>query len=192
MLTVLFYVLLGMAAAHFIYERILLPSVRLHYRNKLFELRDGIRREIIISKSGEENQAAQLVHEALNNAINRLHFMTLPNRVRAQKRLADNPEIQARLKREVELVKRVANTQVLDTITKSAEILEKVLIFNSLMLLVYSLPVFLIVYVVSKVVKAANSLLMALYERQSLEQAVMLLPDNQVVKVVQPDKLAYA
>ncbi|GKV97315.1 hypothetical protein PEC301653_03610 [Pectobacterium carotovorum subsp. carotovorum] len=191
MLTVLFYVLLGMAAAHFIYERILLPSIRLHYRNKLFELRDGIRREIINCKSGEDNQAAQLVHEALNNAINRLHFMTLPNRVRAQKRLANNPEIQAKIKREVELVTRVANNQVLETITKSVGILDKVLMFNSLMLLIYTFPIFLVVFVVAKVVKTVNSLLSALIEQKSLEQAVMLLPDKQVAKLVQSEKFAY-
>ncbi|WP_382631345.1 hypothetical protein, partial [Streptomyces sp. NPDC056982] len=72
MLTVLFYVLLCMAAAHFIYERILLPSLRLHYRNKLFELRDEVRNQIIANHSEDNTQAAQLVHEALNNAINRL------------------------------------------------------------------------------------------------------------------------
>lgn len=47
MLTVLFYVLLGLGAAHFIYERIILPSIRLHYRNQLFALRDVARKELL-------------------------------------------------------------------------------------------------------------------------------------------------
>ena len=76
MLTVLFYVLLGLGAAHFIYERIILPSIRLHYRNQLFALRDVARRKIIDGGSDTSMQAATLVHDSLNNAINRLHCQT--------------------------------------------------------------------------------------------------------------------
>lgn len=192
MLTVLFYVLLCMAAAHFIYERILLPSVRLHYRNKLFELRDIVRNQIISNDSKEEVQAAELVHEALNNAINRLHLMTLPNRVRAQRRLSANPEIQARIRREVELFKKYRDGSLVVTIQESAKILDKVLFFNSLMLIVYTLPIMLTIWSVAKVLQTANQLLALLTERQSLEQAVMLLPDRQVAKLVAEGNYAYA
>lgn len=192
MLTVLFYVLLCMAAAHFIYERILLPSVRLHYRNKLFELRDIVRNQIISNNGKEEVQAAELVHEALNNAINRLHLMTLPNRVRAQRRLSANPEIQARIRREVELFKKYRDRSLVVTIQESAKILDKVLFFNSLMLILYTLPIMLTIWAVAKVLQTANQLLALLTERQSLEQAVMLLPDRQVAKLVAEDNYAYA
>ncbi|HBT2489133.1 TPA: hypothetical protein MBD98_003371 [Klebsiella aerogenes] len=192
MLTVLFYVLLCMAAAHFIYERILLPSVRLHYRNKLFELRDIVRNQIISNNSKEEVHAAELVHEALNNAINRLHLMTLPNRVRAQMRLSANPEIQARIRREVELFKRCSDGSLVATIQESAKILDKVLFFNSLMLILYTLPIMFTIWAIAKVLQTANRLLVLLTERQSLEQAVMLLPDRQVAKLVAEDNHAYA
>ncbi|EPO6299152.1 TPA: hypothetical protein PPG46_004503 [Escherichia coli] len=192
MLTVLFYVLLCMAAVHFIYERILLPSVRLHYRNKLFELKDIVRNQIISNKSKDDVQAAELVHEALNNAINRLHLMTLPNRVRAQRRLSANPEIQARIKREVELFQKCDNGKLIATIRESAKILDKVLLFNSLMLIIYSLPIMLTIWSVAKVLQTANQFLELLTEKQSLEQAVLLLPDRQVAKLVAEENYAYA
>lgn len=192
MLTVLFYVLLCMAAAHFIYERILLPSLRLHYRNKLFELRDEVRNQIIADHSEDNNQAAQLVHEALNNAINRLHLMTITNRVRAQRRLAMNPDIQAKINREIDLFDRCDNEVINNSINQSAEILEKVYVVNNLMLIAYTFPIYLAVATVAKVVKAANSLLILVTDRRSLEQAVMLLPDRQVARLVDADNFAPA
>lgn len=192
MLTVLFYVLLCMAAAHFIYERILLPSLRLHYRNKLFELRDEVRNQIIADHSEDNNQAAQLVHEALNNAINRLHLMTITNRVRAQRRLAMNPDIQAKINREIDLFDRCDNEVINNSINQSAEILEKVYVVNNLMLIAYTFPIYLAVATVAKVVKAANSLLTLVTDRRSLEQAVMLLPDRQVARLVDADNFVPA
>lgn len=192
MLTVLFYVLLCMAAVHFIYERILLPSVRLQYRNRLFELRDTVRNQIINHSSDDDLKAAQLIHEALNNAINRLHLMTLPNRVRAQRRLSANPEIQARIRREVELFNRCSNEVLNSTIQQSVQVLEKVLFFNSLMLLIYTFPIFLTIKLVATVVSTAAQLVNMLTDRKSLEQAVMLLPDRQVAKLIAEDRLAAA
>ncbi|EPT7032222.1 hypothetical protein ACVR2T_001962 [Cronobacter malonaticus] len=183
MLTVLFYVLLGLAAAHYVYERILLPSVRLHYRNKLFELRDGIRDEIILNRSEADKQAANLVHDALNNAINRLHLMTLQNRVRAQRNLAANPRIVAQINREVELFKKCNNSRVNQTISDSSKILRKVMFYNNFMMFFYLSPIFLAVFLVSKVVKT-TSILLQLKERSPLEDAVLLLPDQQVSQVV--------
>ncbi|EGT4441755.1 hypothetical protein SNN71_001202 [Cronobacter sakazakii] len=192
MLTVLFYVLLCMAAAHFIYERILLPSLRLHYRNKLFELRDEVRNQIIADHSADNTQAAQLVHEALNNAINRLHLMTITNRVRARRRLATNPDIQAKINREIDLFHRCDSEVINKSIIQSAEILEKVYVVNNLMLIAYTFPIYLAIATVAKVVKAANSLLALVTDRQSLERAVMLLPDRQVARLVEADNFAYA
>lgn len=192
MLTVLFYVLLSMAAAHYVYERIILPSLRLHYRNQLFELRDKVREEIIADHSDDNTKAAQLVHEALNNAINRLHMMTITNRVRAKQRLDSNPKLKAQIDREIQLFARCNNSTIDTTISESAMILEKVYIVNNLMLIAYTFPIYLGVVGVAKVVKAANTFLTLVTDRQSLEQAVMLLPDRQVAKLVEADNHAYA
>ncbi|TYL43479.1 hypothetical protein [Dickeya sp. ws52] len=187
MLTVLFYVLLGLAAAHFVYERILLPSVRLHYRNQLFELRDRVRDVMISNKSAADNQAATLVHDALNNAINRLHMMTLHNRYKAQRYMDANPNIRARIKKEIALFEKCNNQVINDTIRQSADILNKVLLFNSLMLIMYLLPIALVVFAVAKLIRTANSMLTVfrlVKSRSPLEDAVLLLPDQQVLKVV--------
>lgn len=40
MIAMLFYLLCGFAVIHVIYERIVQPSIRLHYRNRLFAIRD--------------------------------------------------------------------------------------------------------------------------------------------------------
>lgn len=183
MLTVLFYVLLGLGAAHFIYERIILPSIRLHYRNQLFALRDVARRKIIDGGSDTSMQAATLVHDSLNNAINRLHLLTLPNKFRAQKRMAENHAIRQKIRREIDVFKRCDDREVVDVLFKSGRILENVLLFNSLMLLLYMFPFVLAVWFCVRVIKTSSSLVQWVKVRD-LEEAIMLLPDTQVEKVV--------
>lgn len=183
MLTVLFFVLLGFGAAHFIYERIILPSIRLHYRNQLFALRDVAREKIIESDSESAVHAANLVHDALNNAINRLHLLTLPNKFRAQKRVAEDPAIRQRIKREIDVFKRCEDSEIIDVLFKSSRVLENVLIFNNLMLLIYLLPFVLAVVFCVKVIKTASSVVRWVKGRE-LEEAIMLLPDPQVRQVV--------
>ncbi|ENZ5482424.1 hypothetical protein ACGU0V_004005 [Serratia marcescens] len=183
MLTVLFYVLLGLGAAHFIYERILLPSIRLHYRNQLFTLRDEIRAKIIHGTSESGIQAANLVHDALNNAINRLHLLTLPNKFRAQKRVYEDAVIRQRLKREIEVFKRCDDEDIIKILMKSGGVLENVLIFNNLMALVYLSPIVFCVLFCIHVVKTTNRVVRWVKGRE-LEEAIMLLPDPQVQKVV--------
>lgn len=183
MLTVLFYVLIGLGAAHFIYERIILPSVRLHYRNQLFALRDEVRQKIIDGTSDGSLQAANLVHEAINNAINRLHLLTLPNKFRAQKRVYENPAIRQKLKREVEMFNRCDDRDIIKSLVKSGVILENVLLFNSLMLLIYLLPFVTVMWFCIRVFKTAKSALRWLNGRE-LEDVIMLLPESQVKEVV--------
>lgn len=183
MLTVLFYVLLGLGAAHFIYERIILPSIRLHYRNQLFALRDVARERIISSDSESSVQAATLVHDSLNNAINRLHLLTLPNKFRAQKRVAEDPVIKQKIKREIDIFKRCNDDEVVQVLIKSGQVLENVLVFNSLMLLLYMLPFVLAVLFCVKVIKTASSIVQWVKGRE-LEEVIMLLPEAQVKQVV--------
>ncbi|EEX3304651.1 hypothetical protein D1V28_000509 [Escherichia coli] len=183
MLTVLFFVLLGLGAAHFIYERIILPSIRLHYRNQLFALRDVAREKIIEGGSESAVHAANLVHDALNNAINRLHLLTLPNKFRAQKRVAEDPAIKQRIKREIDVFKRCEDDEIIDVLFKSGLVLENVLIFNNLMLLLYLLPFVLVVFFCVKVIKTASSLVNWVKGKE-LEEAIMLLPDPQVRQIV--------
>ncbi|ELO2397803.1 hypothetical protein R0M55_005365, partial [Escherichia coli] len=84
------------------------------------------------------------------------------------------------------------NGKLIATIRESAKILDKVLLFNSLMLIIYSLPIMLTIWSVAKVLQTANQFLELLTEKQSLEQAVLLLPDRQVAKLVAEENYAYA
>lgn len=188
MLTVLFFVLLGMALAHFIYEKILLPSIRLHFRNKLFELRDRVRNELIENRTSESAEAAKLVHEVLNNAINRLHMMTLQNQWRARKRFRNDPSIQHKINRDVEILRRADNKVIDGTIRDSASILKNVLFFNSFMFFVYTLPVFILVVAFAKIVNGISQRIRGFISGcRKLEQAVMLLPDRMIKKLIDSD-----
>lgn len=186
--TVLFFVLLGMATAHFIYERILLPSIRLYYRNKLFELRDKVRNELIDNPEPASVDSAKLVHEVLNNAINRLHLMTIQNQYRARKRLYKDESLQSKVKKEVEIINNSNNKVITGAIRESAEILNKVMFFNSFMLFLYALPIFISVVLIAKIASSvANRVKKVINEYRKLEEAVMVLPDRLIKKLLDVD-----
>lgn len=186
--TVLIFVLLGMATAHFIYEKILLPSIRLYYRNRLFELRDKVRNELIGSSEPTSVESAKLVHEVLNNAINRLHLMTIQNQYRARKRFYKNEALQEKVKKEVEIINKSDSKVIVSTIKESAEILNKVMFFNSFMLFLYTFPVFILIALVAKIVSSvANRVRKVVSEYRRLEEAVMVLPDRLIRKLLDAD-----
>ncbi|MGL5953666.1 MAG: hypothetical protein ACRCZ3_11180 [Providencia rustigianii] len=186
--TVLFFVLLGMATAHFIYEKILLPSIRLYYRNKLFELRDKVRNELIDNPKPADVESAKLVHEVLNNSINRLHLMTIQNQYRARKRFVQNEALQLKIKKEVEIIKKSESEIIIGTIKESAEILNKLMFFNSFMLFLYTFPVFILIALVAKIVSSvASRVKRVIMEYRRLEEAVMVLPDRMIKKLLDAD-----
>ncbi|EMH5955798.1 TPA: hypothetical protein SMN72_001411 [Proteus mirabilis] len=185
MLTVLIFVLLGMATVHFIYEKIILPSIRLHYRNKLFEVRDKVRDELINNAEQKSVESAKLVHDALNNAINRLHLMTFQNQVKARTRLYKDPSLRHKVQIKVNLINSSENQAVISSLKESIKILNKVLIFNSFMLFLYALPIFLIVTLIAKIVSSvASRIKQFLSGCRRLEEAVMVLPDRLMKKLI--------
>ena len=57
---------------HFIYESIILPSIRLSLRFKLFALRDQLRRMVMQGTASDE--VFRIQQSSINNAINMLSW----------------------------------------------------------------------------------------------------------------------
>lgn len=66
-----------LALFHFLYDGIILPSIRQHLRNRLFALRDKLRLEYINGIDKQDIEAFNLTHEAINNFVNRLPMLTI-------------------------------------------------------------------------------------------------------------------
>ena len=65
-----------LAILHFIYEAIILPTIRWNLRNELFSLRDKLR-NVVINKEQYDPATFELAHSGINHFINRLHHLDL-------------------------------------------------------------------------------------------------------------------
>lgn len=181
----LFYVLCGFAIVHFAYERIVLPSIRLHYRNELFKVRDDVRHEIIFL--GGDDKTMRVIHDGLNNIINRLHLLTVYNKVLAKKHYASDVDIKKKIDRFARDVDSSENEVMRRAIKDSSIIMDKVLFFNNFFLFLYMLPVALIVVAIGALVNKAKDFLgyvKAVYADNVFEEGVMLLDDARLKKLV--------
>ncbi|MBH2937754.1 hypothetical protein I5Q40_22430 [Serratia marcescens] len=189
MITMLFYTLCVLAILHFIYERIVLPSVRLHYRNELFKIRDTVRNEMISGVDGKDIEIAKLVHDGLNNTINRLHYLTLGNKVRAQMRFENNENMRNHVKRQVDMMLSSKNEILKKALDDTVSVMDKMLIFNNMFFFVYTLPLVPLVLAVSMVISAVKKAVKTYKSRmksKEFEETILLMNDGFVRMAVVP------
>lgn len=74
---ILFLVLVGLAGFHFLYEGVILPTIRLRLRYKLFELRDKLRRLKIERGDNLSDEVFSQLQDSINNTICFLHTINL-------------------------------------------------------------------------------------------------------------------
>ncbi|EKN6119592.1 hypothetical protein ACPX3P_000191 [Yersinia enterocolitica] len=187
MIAMLFYALCGFAALHFIYERIILPSMRLKFRNELFRIRDTVRNEIISGDLGKDLVAANLIHDGLNNTINRLHLLTIGNKVRAQIKFERDPAMRDRVKRNSEVLITCKNSVLTEAIKDSVSIMDSALIWNNLLFIIYVSPVVLVMMLGGLVLKTLNHTMQLFKSRikaKEFEESILLMNDNFMNRVV--------
>lgn len=186
-MTYLFYIICGMAVIHFIYERIILPSIRLSFRAKLFQIRDAVRSELLFSSlSVKDKKAAELVHRGLNNAINRLHMLTLSNKVIVTKRVMDSSELRNAMMEYKNTIDSCESIVVKKALCDANKVMDDVFLANSFFALLYLFPVvifYMLVKLILRGLKTTNSLLLdalRLKQNKELKETILILPDNKI------------
>lgn len=147
-----FIVLMIMAAGHYIYETILLPTYRQQARDELFVLRDKLRAELIKEKHSvdkETIQAFSMIDSIINKSLNRLYLLTIPNMIKFEFMKDKSVEIQQEIDRKNGLLERCSSEVVREVNEKMNVVLMKVLVVNSMGLVIYLMPFILIARIVS-------------------------------------------
>lgn len=186
MLVILFFLLCTLAIIHFLYERIILPEIRLYYRNELFVLRDKVR-DILLNEESRENEksGAAFLHNALNNSINRLHYLTISNRIITAKVLSEQPELRSKIQNQIDLIKKSENLQLYSVFNECCIITNKMFMFNSLFALIYLIPIILFVNIIMRIFKFSISILDVMCDRKKeAVEALSFSSDKQFNKIV--------
>jgi DNA-directed RNA polymerase subunit K/omega len=137
-------ILFLLCIVHFVYQVIVLPSIRQSARDELFVLRDQLRAELIlVSKDSDKRtvRAFKEIDDGINRSINRLHMLSLSNFIIATREIEqDKARFTEERAKFHQLLDIAHNPMPKQAFNESAKILKNVLVANSFMFVVYLFP----------------------------------------------------
>ena len=156
-----FIILLGVVAiVHFVYESIIAPSIRMHLRNKLFELRDEIRAVRVEGVDAEDEKAFWYTHDGVNNLLDRLSWMTLHARVMATMAYAQDTELQKLVHERKEMLDRCKDRRIHEIFDKTSLVVEEAFVVNMGAWAIYVVPVGVFFSSLGQLKKLVSSLIL--------------------------------
>jgi hypothetical protein len=152
-LTVILFVL---AMWHFVYESLLLPTIRLKYRYKLFELRDQLRRLSIKNDPEINKDVLGLVDHAISTSISRLPFLSITLLFSAKKTVLSNEALRKKVEKQLDDIKACKSREVQDIFDLTTKYSGSVVIANSGGWIPYLMAILIPVLFVLTVFKLTN------------------------------------
>ncbi|MEW5800263.1 MAG: hypothetical protein AB1728_14790 [Bacteroidota bacterium] len=136
----LFYVLFFLTILHFIYEGIILPSLRLKIRFNLFALRDKLRK--LKSTYGKDlsDEVFLDLQESINNTIRFLPRISIELIFEATKELKENPKLIQEAEKKIKLIESCGVQEAINIQKESFDLFKLCIGFNTLALFIYLIP----------------------------------------------------
>lgn len=144
-MTIVIFILFGLAMWHFVVESIVVPSARAALRLRLFALRDELRNLLVKGEAGEEefDEAQRIV----NNVIRLAPTFDAFGLEQWRRTLKANPEMAERIERRKRHFESVASQPVMNVIDRAYRVGITSLGFNSLGWLIYFVPALMVALV---------------------------------------------
>jgi len=137
-----FIILLSIIALfHFVYEAIIAPSLRMHFRNKLFVLRDEIRSVRMDGVHPDDEKAFWYTHDGINSFLSRLPLLTISARVKATLAYAEDADLQTLMKERRAMLANCKDERIRDIFERTSHLLEEVFVVNMGAWAIYVLPI---------------------------------------------------
>lgn len=141
-----------LAAAHFIYEGIIAPSLRDALRNEMFELRDRLRVIRMDPRSECPAEAFDIAHNGIDQYINRLHWINL-SFVVAFNRAHRRAELRSEVKRRRDVLANCGVDELSKVVQRGNKVVEAAFFVNSFALSVLVMPIALVLIAVTALPK---------------------------------------
>jgi hypothetical protein len=139
----LFIIFSIMACIHLFYESVLLPSVRMSMRYKLFSLRDNLRMLKIENGDKFDNTVFIILEENINNAINLLPQITASYLINAKRIFQQDDKLRKSIEARVRKVDNCEIEGVSHISSKITEYITITFVWNSGAWVPYLIPVLL-------------------------------------------------
>ena len=157
-MSTLILIAMVLVLVHFVYEKIILPSIRLHLRYRLFELRDQLRKIIIEEGRTERDKAFIYLQDGISVLLNRLPEITLSLNWQISKELQTNEELKRQIEERINLINQSGNTRLLELHKETNQVIEKTFLANMGIWFVYLVPIALFVFSVIKLSEISKEL----------------------------------
>ena len=146
----LFIIAMVLAAWHFIYDGIILPSIRLMLKNRLFEIRDRLRTHKIKSGNNIDINAFNIVHSGVNNIISRVSHIDIQTNFKIKQALKDNPDLLDKLKKRIDTISSCKDEELKSIFKETNSVVRMAFLANTGGWFIYLLPVALIFVFIKK------------------------------------------
>lgn len=151
LLSYIFIAMIFLAWIHFIYNGIILPSIRMHLRNNLFALRDRLREMKIKKEFSNESKVVELLHDGINNVLDRLPFFTIETVLKLRENLKAEQSLIKEINSRLSMIENCKNVELKEIYKKTNMTLLYSFLANSGGLLLWIFPVFFVIYWISQI-----------------------------------------
>jgi len=172
----LIYVFMSLALLHYIYESIMLPSIRLKFRYRMFSLRDDLRRLRVQHGDVLNQKLYHHLQTSLNVTLDNLYridlaaFLTVHRRYQTDREFRERVERRARLLDE--LLAECPLPQVLDIRDEQLRVFRRVFLANAGSWFIYLIPAALV--------------LLCFEQLKSFIRKISSIPEYEVTKTLAP------
>ncbi len=161
MISFIIILILFISILHFIYDGIILPSIRQNNRNELFSLRDELRWLMIEGINEKDIPAFNLVHDSINSFSNRLPMLTISVQKTFQSDMENNARLREIIKKRRESIDNCSNNDIKRIVSDVNLILDKTYISNSGGWFIYLIPIAITTIVFEKITEKSAQLAIA-------------------------------
>ena len=159
MMSTLILIAMVLVLVHFVYDKIILPTIGLHLRYRLFELRDQLRKIIIEEGRTERDKAFIYLQDGISVLLNRLPEITLSLNRQISKELQTNEELKRQIEERINLINQSGNTRLLELYKETNRVIEKAFLANMGIWFIYLFPIALIIVSMKKISQISTELI---------------------------------
>lgn len=154
-------VLLVVAVLHAVYEGIVLPSVRLRLRYRLFALRDELRRVKIAQGSALSEKVFVQMEDSMNSSLRFLHMFDLRTVVMVDRAMSSDARLREIVEARLRLLDQCEIVELREIRSRHGAVLRWALIANNGAWFLYVIPLLafmLVLHSLRRVARALGSL----------------------------------
>ena len=178
MIEVLFIILVFVAIIHYIYQSILLPTIRQQLRFRMFELRDQLRHLAYDEIIDPNSRIYKALQGRINVTVDYLYLVDLKALFDAYKHIKNSPTLRKQIEKNRQLTDKCELAQVKDIDNKLNKIFATTLLVNSACFFIWSGLFLLVLLTIHRTGKTLfNSI-------KNLVLSIPCVPEHEVIKFV--------